>query len=94
MNTYAILRRSGWKSPGDLEEAAARSRKVGDEEMPDDIRWIRSYVLEEGGGSVGTVCVYQATSPEAIQKHGEIAELPVDEIIPIADTVVVREDPA
>jgi hypothetical protein len=94
MNTYAILRRSGWKSPADLEEAAERSRKVGDEQMPDEVRWIRSYVLEEGGGSVGTFCVYQATSPDAIRKHGEIADLPVDEIIPLADTVIVREDPA
>jgi thiamine biosynthesis protein ThiC len=93
MNTYAILRRSGWKSPGDLDQAAERSRKVGDEQMSDDIRWIRSYVLEEDGGSVGTVCIYQATSPEAIRKHGDVAELPVDEIIPIADTVIVREDP-
>jgi hypothetical protein len=94
MNNYAILRRRGWRSPGDLEEAAERSRQVGDEEMSDDIRWIRSYVLEEGGGSVGTVCIYQATSPEAIRNHAERAELPVDEIIPIADTVIVREDPA
>ena len=93
MNNYAVLRRSGWKSPGDLEEAAKRSTQVGDEEMSDDIRWIRSYVLEEGGGSVGTVCIYQATSPEAIQKHGDIAKLPVDEIIPIADRVMIREDP-
>jgi Protein of unknown function (DUF4242) len=94
MNMYAILRRSGWKSPADLEEAAGRSSKVGDEEMPDDIRWIRSYVLEEGGGSVGTVCIYQATSPEAIRDHAGRADLPVDEIIPIADTVIVRPDPA
>ena len=94
MNLYAILRRSGWKSPGDLEEAAARSRKVGDEDMPDEIRWIRSYVLEEGGGSVGTFCVYQATSPDAIRKHADVADLPVDEIIPIADTVLVRADPS
>jgi hypothetical protein len=93
MNTYAILRRSGWRSPGDLQEAAARSTKVGDEEMPDDIRWIRSYVLEEDGGSVGTVCIYQATSPEAIRDHAGRADLPVDEIIPIADTVIVRPDP-
>ena len=93
MNNYAILRRSGWKSAGDLEEAAGRSSKVGDEQMSDDIRWIRSYVLEEGGGSVGTVCIYQATSPEAIEKHAEIAQLPVDEIIPVADTVVIRPDP-
>jgi hypothetical protein len=92
MQTYAILRRSGWKSPAELEEAAGRSTQAG-EEMSDDIRWIRSYVLEEDGGTVGTVCIYQATSPEAIEKHGEIAQLPVDEIIPIADTVIVRGDP-
>jgi hypothetical protein len=94
MNMYAILRRSGWRSPADLEQAAARSGKVGDEEMPDDIRWIRSYVLEEGGGSVGTVCIYQATSPEAIRDHAGRADLPVDEIIPIADTVIIRPDPS
>jgi thiamine biosynthesis protein ThiC len=93
MDTYVILRRSGWKSPAELQEAAARSSKVGDEEMSDDIRWIRSYVLEEGGETVGTVCVYQASSPEAIREHAERADLPVDEIISVADTVIVRPDP-
>src|SRR4029079_2509604 len=93
MNTYVILRRSGWRSPADLEEAAKRSREVGDIEMSDDIKWIRSYVLEEGGGSVGTVCIYQASSPEAIRDHANRADLPVDEIIPVADTVIVRPDP-
>jgi hypothetical protein len=93
MNTYVILRRGGWRSPEELQEAAARSKKVGDEEMSEDIRWIRSYVLQEDGGSVGTVCVYEASSPEAIRDHAARAELPVDEIIPIADTVVVRPDP-
>jgi Nickel responsive protein SCO4226-like len=93
VNTYVILRRSGWRSPEDLGEAAARSSKVGDEEMSDQVRWIRSYVLEEEGGSVGTVCIYQATSPEAIREHASRAVLPVDEIIPVADTVLVRPDP-
>lgn len=93
MNLYAILRRSGWRSGAELEAAAARSTRVGDEEMPDEVRWIRSYVLEERDGSVGTVCIYQATSPEAIRKHADLAELPVDEIIAVADTVVVRPDP-
>src|SRR5436189_5510800 len=93
MNTYVILRRGGWRSPEDLQAAAERSAQVGDEEMSDDIRWIRSYVLEEGGGSVGTVCIYQATSPEAIREHAERAGLPVDEVIPVADTVLVRPDP-
>jgi Protein of unknown function (DUF4242) len=93
MELYAILRRSGWRSGAELEEAAGRSTKVGNEDMPDDVRWIRSYVLSEDSGSVGTVCIYEATSPEAIQKHAQLADLPVDEIIPIADTVVVRPDP-
>jgi hypothetical protein len=93
MNLYAILRRGGWRSPEELGEAAERSTRVGNEEMPDEVRWIRSYVLEEGGGSVGTVCIYEATSPEAIRKHASLADLPVDEIIAIADTVVIRPDP-
>jgi hypothetical protein len=94
MNTYVILRRGGWRSPEDLQAAAERSSDVGDGEMSDDIRWIRSYVLEEGGGAVGTVCIYQASSPEAIREHASRADLPVDEIIPVLDTVLVRPDPA
>jgi thiamine biosynthesis protein ThiC len=94
MDTYVILRRSGWRSPEELQEAAERSRQVGDEEMSDDIRWIRSYVLEEDGNAVGTVCIYQASSPEAIKEHASRADLPADEIVRVADTVVVREDPA
>jgi len=94
MNTYVILRRGAWGSAGELAEAAERSKAVGDEQMSEDIRWIRSYVLDEGGGQVGTVCIYQASSPEAIHEHARRAELAVDEIIPVADTVVVRPDPA
>ena len=92
MQLYAILRRNGWRTAADLEAAAQRSTATGDE-MPDDIRWIRSYVLSESNGSVGTVCIYQASSPEAILEHAEAAGLPVDEIIPVADTVIVRPDP-
>jgi hypothetical protein len=93
MKTYVILRRSGWRSAEDLQEAAARSAQVGDEEMSDRIRWIRSYVLDEGAGSVGTVCIYQAESPEAIREHASRAALPADEIIEVVDTVLVRPDP-
>jgi hypothetical protein len=39
------------------------------------------------------VCIYQASSPEAIREHASRADLPVDVIIPVADTVIVREDP-
>ena len=94
MNLYVILRRSGWRSAEELQEAAGRSAKVGDEEMSDDVRWIRSYVLEEGGSTVGTVCIYQATSPEAVREHAQRADLPADEVVRVLDTVLVRPDPA
>ena len=92
MQLYAILRRNGWRTAADLEAAAQRSTATGDE-MPDDIRWIRSYVLSESNGSVGTVCIYQASSPEKIQEHAQRAGLPADTIFPVADTVILRADP-
>lgn len=93
MDTYVILRRSAWGSADELGTAAGRSKKVGDEEMSEDIRWIRSYVLNEPDGRVGTVCIYQASSPEAIREHAARADLAADEIIPVADTVIIRADP-
>ena len=92
METYVILRRDGWRSPQELQAAAACSTEEGDK-TPDDIRWIRSYVLAEPSGELGTVCIYQASSPEAIRNHAYRAGLPVDEIVAVADTVIVRPDP-
>ena len=93
MQTYVILRRNGWASGPELEAAAARSTKVGNEEMADEVRWIRTYALDEGDGALGTVCVYQATSAEAVREHARRADLPADEVIAVADTIVVRPDP-
>ena len=92
MDLYVIVRRNGWASGADLEEAAARSTTEGDREGS-GVRWIRSYVLSESDGSVGTFCIYEADSPEAIRAHAEAADLPCDEIVRVADTVVVRPDP-
>ena len=92
METYVILRRGGWRTADDLREAAVRSIAEG-ERMSDDVRWIRSYVTAETDGRVGTVCIYQATSPEAIRRHASAAELPLDEIVKVGDTVIVRPDP-
>jgi Nickel responsive protein SCO4226-like len=93
MQTYVILRRSAWASPEELEQAAGRSKQIGDGEMSEDIRWIRSYVLGESGGRLGTVCIYEASSPEAIREHASRAGLVADEIVQVADTVIVRPDP-
>jgi hypothetical protein len=91
MDLYVILRRDGWRSPEDLQAAAQRSTAEGDRRG--DVRWIRSYVLEEGEG-LGTVCIYEAESEEAIRGHATDADLPVTEIVKVGDTVLVRPDPA
>jgi hypothetical protein len=92
VETYLILRRGAWRTPDELRAAAARSADEGNK-TPDDVRWIRSYVVAETDGSFGLVCIYQASSPEAIRRHAYAAALPVDEITAVADTVVVQPDP-
>lgn len=93
MQTYVIRRRNAWKDAQELEATAALSRKIGDEEMADRVRWIRSYVVQEADGTLGTVCIYQATGPQAIRDHAGRVGMPADEITPVAATVVIREDP-
>ena len=93
MKTYAILRRNGWRTAAEVEEAAARSRQVLDTELVDDIRWIRSYIFEEPSGEFGAICVYDVTSEEAIRRHAASAAVPATEILPVTGTIVVRPDP-
>jgi Protein of unknown function (DUF4242) len=93
MQLYAIRRRAGWGSPEELQAAAAKSKDIGDQEMPEDIRWIRSYVVEEDDGGLGTICIYEASSPEKIEEHASRVGMPATEINVVADTVIVRPDP-
>lgn len=93
MQSYIILRRGGWANAQELEIAAGRSARVGQNEMAGRVRWIRSYVVNEPNGRIGTVCVYQGTDPEAIREHARCAKLPADEIIPIGETVIINDDP-
>ena len=93
MQTYVIRRRSAFADLAHLQEAAARSARVGNEDMPDRVRWIRSYVVQEPDGKIGTVCVYQATDVTSIGEHASRAGIAADEIALVLDTVVVREDP-
>ena len=93
MKLYAIRRHSGWHSPPEVQATAAKSLQVGDGEMSDDIRWIRSYVVHEEDGSLGTICIYEASSPEKIREHAFRSDMPATEIFEVADTVVIRPDP-
>jgi hypothetical protein len=61
MKTYVVLRRGAWDDSEEVQAVAQRSLEVG-EEMHEDVRWIRSYILEEPGEFYGTVCIYEARS--------------------------------
>lgn len=93
MKTYVIRREKAWQSADELETTAARSKEVAASDFPDDISWIRSYVIAEPGGTLGTVCIYQASSTEAVREHAKRVDMPADEILEVADTVIIRPDP-
>jgi thiamine biosynthesis protein ThiC len=93
MDLFMIRRRTAWKSPDELGATAERSKQVAEDDFPDEIRWIRSYVIQEEDGTLGTVCIYQAADEDAVRRHADKVEMPADEVLPVADTVVVRPDP-
>lgn len=93
MKTYVIRRQNAWQNGEELEATAGRSKQVAESDFPDDISWIRSYVIAEPGGTLGTVCIYQASGLEAVREHAGRVGMPADEILEVADTVVIRPDP-
>ncbi len=64
MDLYLIRRPSAWTNLKEVEAIGAKSAKVGNDEMSDRVRWIRSYVVKEPDGRFGSVCIYQARDPE------------------------------
>lgn len=93
MQLYVIRRPSAWADNPELEACAAVSARVGDEEMPDQVRWIRSYVVNEPDGRLGTFCIYEAIDGDAIREHARRSGMPGEEFYPVADTVFIRPDP-
>ena len=93
MDLYVIRRPSAWANAKELEAAGLKSARVGTEEMSDRVRWIRSYVVQEPDGRLGTVCIYEARDPESIREHARRVGMPGDEFYPVATTVVVCPDP-
>jgi hypothetical protein len=76
----------------EVEDATRRSNVAG-EQMAETVRVLRSYVVGETDGSLGMLCVLEAASPEAVRRHAAAAALPVDEIVAVANTIVVSPDP-
>jgi len=73
MDLYVIRRPSAWGSLQELQAAGAKSGKIGDEEMPDRVRWIRSYVVKEADGRLGAICIYEAQDTDSLREHAASA---------------------
>jgi len=94
MELYVISRPSAWANTAELEAAGAKSARIDNEEMSDRVRWIRSYVVKEADGRLGSFCIYQARDPESIREHARRVGMSGDQIFPVVDTVIIRDDPA
>jgi hypothetical protein len=93
MDLYVIRRPSAWANLEELTAAGAKSARIGNEEMADRVSWIRSYVVHEPDGRIGTFCVYEARDPGSIREHARRVGMPGNEFYRVATTVVVRSDP-
>jgi len=92
VETYVVVRRHAWRTHPDALEAVERANLEATR-LSEVVTWAQSHVIEETDGTIGSICVYEAVSPEAIRHHSDAAGLPVDEIVKIADPIVLRPDP-
>lgn len=93
MRTYTLRRRAFWPDAEALKRSAELSARIGNEEMPDQVRWIRTYIVSEPDGTLGTVCIYQAIGAEALVEHARRVGMPAEDIVEVVDTAVIRADP-
>ena len=94
MDLYVIRRPSFCADLKELEACGAKSAKIGNEEMSDRVRWIRSYVVKEPNDTFGSICIYEARDPESIREHARRVGMPGDQISPVVATIIIRDDPA
>ena len=92
VNLYIVPRTRAWRSEEELAAAVDCLPSVT-AVVSDDIRWIRSYIVQEDDGTFSAFCLYEASSEEALLRHGESMRLPTDGIKRVASTIVNAPDP-
>jgi hypothetical protein len=88
---YLVRRRNHWRSAAELDRSVAISRRVGEEDFAREVSWLHSYAVKEADGTLGTVCLYQAVSTQALREHAARAGMPADEIVPVIGRIVFRD---
>ena len=91
MDLYAVSRRNCWGSREELQTAAVRA--IEEAARRRDLRWVKSYVVDEQAGGLGMLCLYEAVSADALWEHSGAAGLPCDEVVAVAAALVGREEP-
>jgi hypothetical protein len=89
---YLVPRTRAWQTEEELAAATDCLPAVIDA-VCEDVRWIRSYIVQEDDGSFSGYCVYEASSPEVLLRHAEAMRLPTDAIKPVVSTIVAAPDP-
>ena len=92
MNDYVIFRRNAWLDDAALERAAGRLVRVASE-LEGRVRWIRSYIYEEADGTLGSVCICQATDRDVVLEHARRADIACVDVRPITRAVIIDADP-
>ncbi|SEO43041.1 Protein of unknown function [Salinihabitans flavidus] len=92
MDLYIIRRHGIWASDAELQATGEESIRVG-EDMKDRLRWIRSYAVNEEDGRIGSVCIYEASDPDAIREHGRRIGAPSEDFQIVRGLTVQRPDP-
>jgi hypothetical protein len=94
MKMYVIRRPSAWTNMQELETAGVKTARIGNDEMSDRVRWVRSYVVREPDGRIGTFCIYQARDAASIREHARRVGMPGEEFYDVTATVIVTDDTA
>ncbi len=89
---HLVRRRSAWAGADDFVRSAGIARRIAEQDMPRELVWLHSHLVDEGDGRLGSVCVYQAVGAAALREHARRAGLPADDIVPVIGRVVFRDD--
>ena len=92
MALFAVRRRCCWADLMALETSFRKSSNLVERDMPGKVRLIRSYVIEEFDGRLGTVCVLEGDNLKLVAEHATKVGIRCDEISPIAVTMIARAD--
>jgi hypothetical protein len=81
MPLFKIRRAMPGVTPEEVESAGLRAAFCT-YAFDGEVRWVRSY-FDAAASEIH--CIYEATSPEQLQRHAALAHLPCDEVVEVTE---------